>query len=123
MQASFCQNFFSRLSVCASENRWCPIIDCLLYVCTCWWYFLVLICSGSPKSKNTLSTSNSVMYDESHKTTVPHQTTDTGELYAMSAKAVDKDAHNDPSLLYAYAMVDTQRVRKLLFDQWARLVT
>ena len=59
------------------------------------------------------------MYHESHKTeakTVPHQTTDTGELYAMSTKAVDKDAHNDPSLLYAYAIVDTQRVRKLLFD-------
>ena len=57
------------------------------------------------------------MYDESHKTeakTVPHQTTDTGELYAMSTKAVDKDAHNEPSLLYAYAMVDTQRVRRLL---------
>ena len=35
------------------------------------------------------------MYDESHKTeskTVPHQTTDTGELYAMSTKVVDKDA-------------------------------
>ena len=51
------------------------------------------------------------MYDESHKTAVPHQTTDTGELYAMSTKVVDKDAHNDPSLLYAYAVVDTQRVR------------
>ena len=59
------------------------------------------------------------MYNESHKTkgtTVLHQTTDTGELYAMSTKAIDKDAHNDPSLLYAYAIVDTRRVRKLLFD-------
>ena len=82
--------------------------------------FLALICSGSsPKHKNTLAVSNSVIYNESHKTganTVPHQITDTGELYAMSTKAGDKDAHSEPQLLYAYAMVDTQRVRKILFD-------
>ena len=61
------------------------------------------------------------MYSESHKTgatTVPHQMTDTGEIYAMSTKAVDKDAHIEPSLLYAYATVDTQRVSKLLFAHW-----
>ena len=82
-------------------------------------FFCIDLCSGSsPKRKNTLAVSNSVMYNESHKTgatTVPHQMTDTGEIYAMSTKAVDKDAHNEPSLLYAYAMVDTQRVRQLLF--------
>ena len=82
-----------------------------------------MICSGSsPKRKSTLAVSNSAMYNESYKTeakTVPHQMTDTGEIYAMSTKAVDKDAHNEPSQLYAYATVDTQRVRKLLFDHWA----
>ena len=48
---------------------------------------------------------NSV-YDEVHKMevkTVPHQSTDTGELYAMSTKAVNQDKHNEPPLLYAYA--------------------
>ena len=59
------------------------------------------------------------MYNEAYKTeakteakTVPHQTTDTGELYAVSTKVVDKDTHSEPPLLYAYAIVDTQRVRK-----------
>ena len=87
------------------------------YVFCSYHVLMIFSCSSSsPKSKNSLSVSNSVMYHESHKTegkTVPHQTTDTGELYAVSTKVVDKDAHNDPSLLYAYAMVDTQRVRKL----------
>ena len=58
------------------------------------------------------------MYSEVRKTetkTIPHHTTDTGELYAMSTKDVDKDAHtdHDPPLIYSYVRVeDTQRVRK-----------
>ena len=73
---------------------------------------MFLIYSGSgPNGKNALAVSNSV-YSEVHKTegkTVPHQTTDTGELYAMSTK----DKHNEPQLLYTYARVDldTKRVR------------
>ena len=73
------------------------------------------LCSGSnPKGKNILAVSNSVTYNESHKTEgkiVPYWMTDTRELYAVSTEAVNEDAHNDPSLLYAYATVDTQRVR------------
>ena len=56
------------------------------------------------------------MYSEVRKTetkTIPYQTTDTGELYAMSTKAVDKDAQAEPPLVYTYVRVeDTQRVRK-----------
>ena len=72
---------------------------------------MYLICSGSSRNgKNTLAVSNSVTYDEVYKTeakTVPHQTTETGELlvYAMSTKAADQDTHNEPSMLYAYARV------------------
>ena len=72
----------------------------------------VSVCSGSGSNgKNTLAVSNSVC-DETHKTegkTVPHQTIDTGELYAMSTK----DTHDEPQLLYTYARVDldTKRVR------------
>ena len=61
------------------------------------------------------------MYSESHKTeakTVPHQMTDAGEIYAVSTKAVDKDAHNEPQLLYDYATVDTQRVRNIMSYHW-----
>ena len=75
--------------------------------------FSFVISGSNPKRKNTLAVSNSLMYSEAHKTeakTVPHQTTDTGELYAMSTKVVYKDTHNEPPLLYAYAIVDTQRV-------------
>ena len=77
-----------------------------------WWKLLYLIYSRSGSNgKNTLAVSNSVC-DEAHKTegkTVPHQTTDTGELYAMSTK----DTHDEPQLLYTYARVDldTKRVR------------
>lgn len=80
-----------------------------------WCGLLYLIYSGSsPNSKNAPAVLNSVC-DEVHKTedkTVPHQTTDTGELYAMSTK----DTHNEPSLLYTYARVDldTKRVRFVL---------
>ena len=81
--------------------------------CNC----LYLIYNGSNRNgKNTLAVSNSVTYDDVHKTeakTVPHQTTETGELYAMSTKAVYQDTHNEPSMLYTYARVDldTKRVR------------
>lgn len=62
------------------------------------------------------------MYSEVHKSetkTIPYHTTDNGELYAMSTKAVDKDTLNETPLIYTYAMVDTERVRKqnnLLLD-------
>ena len=78
---------------------------------------MYLIYSGSSRNgKNTLAVSNSVTYDEVHKAetkTVPHQTTETGELYAMSTKAADQDTHDEPSMLYTYARVDldTKRVR------------
>ena len=55
------------------------------------------------------------MYSEVRKSetkTIPYHTTDTGELYAMSTKAVDKDTSNETPLIYTYAMVDTERVRK-----------
>ena len=73
---------------------------------------MYLIYSGSgPNGKNPVAALNSV-YAEVHKTegkTIPHHTTDTGELYAMSTK--DKD--NEPQLVYTYARVDldTKRVR------------
>ena len=81
--------------------------------CNC----LYLIYNGSNRNgKNTLAVSNSVTYDEVHKTeakTVPHQTTETGELYAMSTKVAYQDTHDEPSMLYTYARVDldTKRVR------------
>lgn len=56
------------------------------------------------------------MYSEERKTetkTAPHQTTDTGELNVMSTKVVDdEDTQNDETLIYTYARVDTERVRK-----------
>ena len=78
----------------------------------------------SRDGKNTLAVSNSVTYDEVHKTeakTVPHQTTDTGELYAMSTKTIiNEDRHNEPPLLYTYARVDldTKRVRYVVVTKF-----
>ena len=81
---------------------------------------MYIIYSGSSRNgKNTIAVSNSIAYDEEHRTeakTVPHQTTETGELYAMSTKAADQDTHNEPSMLYAYARVDLdmKRVRYII---------
>ena len=68
----------------------------------------------SLKNKNLLAVTNSIIYDEAHKSadkTVPHQATGTGEIYALSTKAVSQGTDNEPPLLYAYAIVDTQRVK------------
>jgi len=61
-----------------------------------------------------------VVYDEVHKpgtNTIPHKSTDTGELYAMSTKADSQDTHNKPPLVYSYARVDMQRVSKVLTNE------
>ena len=84
------------------------------------YYFVsVLNSNRSQNSKNTLAVTNSITYDEVHKTeakTVPHRATETGELYAMSTKAADKDTAdkdvaNEPPLLYTYARVDLDMKR------------
>ena len=65
------------------------------------------------KSENIPAVSNSLTYSEVHKKeteTVPHLTTDTGELYAMSTKAVGEDTCNEPLPIYTYVKVDAQRV-------------
>ena len=62
---------------------------------------------------NNPAVSNSLTYSEVHKKeteTVPHQTTDTGVLYAMSTKAVSEDTDNEPLPIYTYVKVDAQRV-------------
>ena len=41
---------------------------------------------------------------------VPHQATDTGDLYAVSTKVVGQDTQYEKPRLYDYARVDTQRV-------------
>ena len=38
IQASYRNISFSRFSVCVSENRWHPTIDCLLYMRNPYWY-------------------------------------------------------------------------------------
>ena len=57
-----------------------------------------------------MTVSSNEMYSEVQKLqakTVPHRTTETGEIYAMSTKGVSEEAHSE---LYTYARVD-QKVR------------
>jgi len=61
-----------------------------------------------------------MVYDDVHNpgtNTIPHKSTDTGEVYAMSTKAVSQDTHNKPPLVYDYARVDMQRVSKVLTNE------
>ena len=76
---------------------------------------MCLLYSGrNSKGENIPAVSNSLTYSEVHKKeneTVPHLTTDTGELYAMSTKAVnEEDTHNEALPIYTYVKVDAQRV-------------
>ena len=65
---------------------------------------------------NDLTVTNSVTYNEVDKGVegIPHEATNTEEPYAAFNKTVSQDTNNEPSALYAYATVDTQKVRNFI---------